>query len=375
MRFGTQAMNLAAIAVRALRGLGVNDPQKHIAVLKQGNISGVLVKRAPFSEEQLETLVSFAAQRKPRKDISIPIYDAAGVKLGSSVNLLYPRFTSPNLAYVRFFRAAQQGREREVLKSLGNPVSVPTDDKPYYILGHYLEKMRTHNDIHPALKLLITASAVIAIAALSLILLPMVTVKRRSKVQLSVLLRTLLYFFAIGAGFMLLEVGLIHKATVFVSTPGASVAVVLAALMVSSGIGARISDIVSWPMTKKIIFALLGLVCLSAIYRVGIGPLFDAFYGFPVWVRCIIAALTIAPAGFFMGWFFPLGLRISESASESLVPWAIAVNGFASVLGSLATLFLGVTIGLTGVFMVALVLYIIAVLGMLKLANQAQEGR
>jgi hypothetical protein len=72
-----------------------------------------------------------------------------------------------------------------------------------------------------------------------------------------------------------------------------------------------------------------------------------------------------------MGWFFPLGLGITARTSASLVPWAIAVNGFASVIGSLATLPLSLAFGFRTLFVLAALGYVVAVLVMMPLALRA----
>ncbi|MFW5740034.1 MAG: hypothetical protein ACOC1F_06675, partial [Myxococcota bacterium] len=102
---------------------------------------------------------------------------------------------------------------------------------------------------------------------------------------------------------------------------------------------------------------------------IGAGPLFDALFVLPAWGRWVAAALALAPGGFFAGWFFPVGLRVVGARSEALVPWAIAVNGFASVLGSLATLSLGVSFGFGTVFVIGLASYVVGVAVMLPVAR------
>jgi hypothetical protein len=181
----------------------------------------------------------------------------------------------------------------------------------------------------------------------------------------------LVYFFALGAGFMLLEVGLIHRTIVFVGSPGAAVSVVIASILSSSGLGSLASDRVRCSAARSLVFALVGLLAVGAFYQFGASAVFDALFRLPTWARGLTASLALAPAGFFAGWFFPVGLRVASARSEALVPWAIAVNGFASVLGSLATLSLGVSFGFRRVFLVALVGYVLAVFLVLPVALRA----
>ncbi|MBW2278051.1 MAG: hypothetical protein JRF63_11190, partial [Deltaproteobacteria bacterium] len=246
----------------------------------------------------------------------------------------------------------------------------PTDDRPYYMLHQWMRSTSARQGAHPTVRLLVVSTAVIALASLILIVLPVFSLRRRRRTSLGALASVSLYFFCLGTGFMLLEVGLIHRAMVFVGTPGASVAVVLASILISSGLGSRVSDLVAWSATRRILTALTGLVLVGLCYHFGAGPLFDALFSWPTWARCVAAAVAIAPAGFCMGWFFPVGLRVAGDRFAGLVPWAIAVNGFASVIGSLLTFFLGVAIGFGGVFTVALGLYLLAALVYLPLTRK-----
>jgi hypothetical protein len=238
-------------------------------------------------------------------------------------------------------------------------------------MGVWLASLRHEHATHPALRLLVVASIVIAGAALLLILVPVFPLARGAAGRRRIMIGTSVYFFGLGAGFMLLEVGLIHQALVFVGTPGASVAVVLSSIMIASGLGSRFADGRAWGAPRRLLAALAGLIVAGTAYRFGAGPAFDVLFWLPIPGRCVVAALLIAPVGFFMGWFFPTGLRVAGVSFSRLVPWAIAINGFASVIGSLCTFFLGIALGFGGVFAIAMALYAVAVASYLPLARAA----
>ena len=58
-----------------------------------------------------------------------------------------------------------------------------------------------------------------------------------------------------------------------------------------------------------------------------------------------------------------------ETTTSSLSPWAYGVNGFASVLASLAAIPLSIGIGFTGTFQVGALTYLLA-LGAFALADR-----
>ncbi len=349
MRFGDQPSRLSSIAAQALLELGIPGPGRCIVALRQTNLAGILVKLEPFSDEEIATLREFASREK-KSCLSIPHYDFAGVQLSAPVEMIYPASSS------------------------APKIQPPTDDRPFYALSEMIGSARNGGSSRPALGLLTATTCGLGAIALALIFLPALSIQRRTKTGPRHLLGVGAYFIGIGAGFVLLEVGVIHRASAFVGTPGAVVAVVISAILVSAAVGARVADFVSWPMHKRALFALAGLLALSAAHKLGAGPLFDLLFGLPLWARCIVAALTIAPSGFFVGWFFPLGLRAAKSFGNALVPWAIAVNGLASVIGSLSTWLLLVLLGFSGVFLIALLLYTVAAASLFGLRRQIKDN-
>ncbi len=360
-RFGNEAISLSAIAASALRRLGVVHPEDHIAALRQDRMSGALIKKEPWTQEEIGTILSMEDRQKATA-LMIPHYDSVGLRLGVPIQVLWPSSgRTPDPSYVTFFEAMASGNEKQALKDLGIPFIVPTDDRPYYMMGYWMTLLDRAQPYNPLPRLISVTSSVTAAAALILILIPVVWLRRRPEAKFGHMLPVLVYFFALGAGFMLLEVGLINRMVVFVGTPGATVSVVLASILVSSSIGSRASGMVPWPLHVRLWAALGGLLVVGLVQAFAGEAILDPFFGLPMWARALLAALLLSPAGFFMGWFFPRGLGITASRAPSLVPWAIAVNGFASVIGSLSTLILGMALGFRFLYVLALAGYVVAV--------------
>ena len=72
--------------------------------------------------------------------------------------------------------------------------------------------------------------------------------------------------------------------------------------------------------------------------------------------RMALSALLIAPAGFFMGMPFPKG----ASRRPALVDWAFAVNGSASVIGSVLIVLVASSYGFSIGLGLALLVYLAA---------------
>jgi hypothetical protein len=70
-----------------------------------------------------------------------------------------------------------------------------------------------------------------------------------------------------------------------------------------------------------------------------------------------------------MGWFFPNGMRaIMHHSREGLIPWAWAINGFASVISGTLGVIIALNSGLTAVALSGLACYGIAVAAMSRTA-------
>ena len=95
--------------------------------------------------------------------------------------------------------------------------------------------------------------------------------------------------------------------------------------------------------------------------------IFDALLGAALALRVAVSIALLVPLGLVLGSFFPLGVRIAERVEPRLVPWAWAVNGCATVVGTLLAVMAGMTWSFTWVGVLALTIYAIGV-GTLVLA-------
>jgi hypothetical protein len=70
----------------------------------------------------------------------------------------------------------------------------------------------------------------------------------------------------------------------------------------------------------------------------------------------------------------PLGIRIAERANPRLVPWAWAVNGCATVIGTLVAVIAGMSSSFTAVTLLAVGVYAAGVLALL-VSERGVRGR
>jgi predicted membrane-bound spermidine synthase len=169
-----------------------------------------------------------------------------------------------------------------------------------------------------------------------------------------------LYFLAIGAGYILIEVALIQKFVLFLGHPTYALTVVIFSMLVSSGVGSFLSRKLVDDRNGRLVAALAIVAALVGVLAAIVQPVLTAGVGLPLVVKMIAAVIMIAPAGFVMGIPFPTGLRLLEQRHEPSVRWAWSLNAAASVLGSVSALVLALYLGLVETLLIGGGLYLCA---------------
>lgn len=174
----------------------------------------------------------------------------------------------------------------------------------------------------------------------------------------------LAYFLTLGIGFMFVEMALIQRLVFFLANPVYAVAVVLAGLLLVSGLGSGwAASLVAqgYSMTRLASMAAFGVAAIAAIYAFGLYPALRPLLDLPLAARVAVACAVMLPLAT-MGMLFPLGLRHLGRVHAELLPWAWAINGCASVLAtSLATL-VALGAGLAVMLLAATGCYLVAAL-------------
>ena len=196
---------------------------------------------------------------------------------------------------------------------------------------------------------------VIAVAAFLLALLPLAYAGRRVQSRRRAA-SYMGYFMLLGAGFMFIEIGLIHRTAILLGNPGLTVAVVLCAVILSTGLGSLISNR-AFAAGLTIRAASLGVVAYALLAALLAPALVSALMAAGLAVKIAAIALIIAPGGILMGQLFPQGLVRAQAEDRTLVPWAWAINGaMSATVAGLAPLVAQVT-GFAALFVIGAALY------------------
>lgn len=356
-----EALRVVSVAMDALHRLGVANPARNFIVASQGSLDEdgipvvVLAKKTPFTAEE-ESAVRAHLDKYYELDSlylpSEPEHNPFSDLIASNDPYAFAQSYAYNVA----------------------PVS---DNTPFFfftlkarqILGEQGLRAGIDWKVNLGVLVLLLVLVISLVAVLVFLILPLALKSgalRQSPVPL-------LYFVAVGLGYILVEIAFIQRFVLFLGHPTYALTVVIFLLMLSSGAGSLFSRV--WlPRTEQAWLPLALVVAALAADVVFLPGRLAALVGLGFNYRLLISAILLAPLGFVMGMPFPTGLRALASAPapefpsgqarpENAVEWAWAMNAAASVLGSVLAMVIAIQFGLNatlasgaGAYLLALVL-------------------
>jgi hypothetical protein len=170
-------------------------------------------------------------------------------------------------------------------------------------------------------------------------------------------LRLLAFFSALGIGFISIEVALLQKLTLLLGQPVYSLTVTLFSLLIFTGLGSLYLAPRFAAGTRSIWLIPAGIALYLALFNLGSGAVVSAAIGAELPWRIAVAVLMLAPLGVLLGVPFAYGLRVANEYDPQLIPWAWAINGCLSVVGSILTVVISMNFGFTVVLWSASVVY------------------
>lgn len=245
-----------------------------------------------------------------------------------------------------------------------------TDDRPFFFynlrlgdaLRFWAPETRTENAAYFSL----LVSLVLVTVLTALLIGPSLRgLDRRRGVPRALSAREVLYFAAVGAGFMLAEITLVQRMTVVLGHPTHAFTTVIAGLLCWSGLGSRLSD--RWTAKggararlRRTGLLLVAVLVLAQWLPAAVGAVTA---GAPRVITIAFALLALAPLGLLMGAMFPAGLAAvgRRDTGAQAVPWAWGVNGAAGVLAGVVAVVIAVLFGFTAAWALAIAAYLAAV--------------
>lgn len=319
-----------ALLLSALQSAGISDPEAHLIAYRGMRTASMIACRRPIALEEYHMAQAFL-EENAFDPIFFPGLDASQ----------FNRFNQlPEDLYAEIFLNLLRD-PHETLSSYRFNLHPPSDDRPFFfhffrwkqipevlaMLGRIWQPFGGSGYL-----VLLALLALMALLALPLGLAPLLLFRRRrSSFRLDRKMPA--YFAFLGAGYLMVEIPLIHKMTLLLDRPAPALAAVLFGMLLSSGLGSYFSPKIRLRASLGVLVGLLIALNISLDYALSFAMPYNAV------TRFAFAALLVAPPGFLMGIPFASGLRELERGAPGTIPWAWAINGAISgVIGVIAAI-------------------------------------
>ncbi|MCW8803038.1 MAG: hypothetical protein OQK57_01475, partial [Ignavibacteriaceae bacterium] len=340
----------------------IENPVEHITAIKNWNTILFLIKKDPLNFSEIDSIRSFCERMN---------FDP--VILPGITNEERDRFNKlqDKSLYSMFDRILLSNEEKEKLYS-EYPFNIKpaTDNQPYFSQFLQWKTIPLLADLfgnqsvpffEVSYLILYLTFIQITILAFLLIIIPLFKLGFKGGKKI----RTLAYFSGLGIGYIFIEIILIQRFTLYFGNVIYAAALVVCLMLTSSGFGSLVSQKIT-PKPYRI-FLIVSIIIISfIIYAIFLSGWLRTTVGFSLTVKIILSFLWIAPPAFFMGMPFPLGLKLTSSSNDSLVPWAWGINGVFSVISAVLATIIAVELGFIWVMVFAIGAYSIVLASNIK---------
>ncbi len=357
-RLPREALRVVSVAMRALHSLGVANPSRNFIVASQGSLDEdgipvvVLAKKRAFTPEE-ESAVLAHFKKYPE---------------------LAPLYLPSSPAKNPFAELIASNNPHQFAQSYSYNVAPVSDNAPFFfftlkpgqIFEEGLQRQGIDWKVNLGVLVLILVLVISLAAVLAFLILPL-ALQGGWQSPLP-----LLYFVAVGLGYVLVEIAFIQRFVLFLGHPTYALTVVIFLLMLSSGAGSLFSR--RWLPRTGLAWMPITLVIAALLVDVFFLPNWlEAWVGLGLYSRMAVSGLLLAPLGFVMGMPFPTGLRAlavgpvvdvpsGATSEDNAVEWAWAMNAAASVLGSVLAMVIAIQFGLTVTLASGATAYLLALL-------------
>jgi hypothetical protein len=367
--FPVYALRVLATARAALLAAGIEDPAAHVIVYRSAWGARILLSNRPWDAARIATLRKFSDERS--FDVSwYPGMDSVAAR-GSIYNDL-PAVSFANGEVTSDGPDDSIADEaRPVLANTPTPsrsafnLAPITLDRPFFYAVLRLDQLNTilqrleilpQTEIGALVNLAVLAQAVVIAV---LVLLVPLAAPRRLRLPEFGLLRLIVYFPALGLGFLFIEIFLIEKASLWLNDRTSGFALVLTGMLIFSGLGSMMADRLE-RARQGIIIAGIVIICWCGIALTGLQPVILATLDLPWIIRACLVLAVLAPVSLALGLPFPLGL--ARTGSSAMLPWAWGLNGAFSVVATPLANLIAREAGFSRVLLSAAILYVVALM-------------
>jgi predicted membrane-bound spermidine synthase len=337
----------------------------------------ILVKLEPFTAEELAVVRSIAMNRLP--------VNYAPPSLMGDVDKVPGLASQPKTRRLieEFVATAPEARD-DYYASFPYKVAPVSDNRPFYAnwrrigvdveqvpgrMTEELDHIVSEKEYIPRLPL--THAAQIAILLEAAILAALFLIfplwKFRSDgIRTSAQKFAMLYFLSLGLAFIWVEVVFLKTFILFLGSPVYSIAVVLFAMLIFAGLGSFYSERLRGGLRQRLTKVGAAIVLVSLAVAFAYPAVLDQFLGLSLLGRALVSVALIAPVGFVLGMPFPVGLGVLAKSSPQSIPWAWAMNGYATVVGISSAALIAMSTGFAILVLLSLAVYALGFVALLR---------
>ncbi|MCB8879281.1 hypothetical protein ACELLULO517_03470 [Acidisoma cellulosilytica] len=372
--FPVYALRMMATIRAGLLQAGIADPGAHVIVYRSAWNVRLLIAKSPFDSARIKTLRKFCDDR------SFDVSFFPGIDVASLRDDIYN-----DLPAISFSKGEVESGGQADDSIADEAVAVmngqPTDsarefdlrpatlDRPMFFdilrldhLGTILKRLEIlpQQELGPLINIAVLAQAFVV--ALIVLLLPLAAPRRIGRARAPIG-RALLYFPALGLGYLFIEIALIGEASLYLDDVTTAFALVLSGMLIFSGLGSMAAN------RMRLRFAWLVILALLILTLVALPAIMLATIGWPMPLRLLVLLILLAPLSLALGQPFPMGLGEAGKTGAGFLPWAWALNGAFSVIATPLANLIATELGFRWLILAALLLYGVAWLSFPKTAD------
>lgn len=324
---------MIALSIEVLKEFGFKDYRSSLFLAKERGLAMLLTKKGIFTREEIDNLIKYCEDK--------------------GFEVLYSPYHNYENPYTKLINKDYKD------------IVIPTDDRPFYYYNlskkDFLRSFFSQNDRFEEMGMEILKFFLVISMFFTFLLLFLPLMVKRTRINIPITKGYLigLYFFLLGISYVLIEIIFIKSFSLFLETPMYSMIFVTSTMLFSSALGSLFSKgIKDFKVMKKFFMALILLLYLSGFMLSSINQILYL----NLFLKIIITLIFVGIPSFFMGIPFPFLLNFLGKREEALIPWAMAVNSSASVLGSFFCLISVVNLGFKNSFYLGSTLYFLAFL-------------
>ena len=334
----SEAGRTLSLTVAALLSMGKTSPADHIAMVTSGRVATLLVSNSPFSVADLQKIQEVCRQK--------------GFNL-----VLMPGKESTSALLNRIVHSRSMKELNSAIIHSDLDLTPSTDANPFFfnqlrlknLFKAFTEAAGVIRGNSIATVVLLALIVCLTVLVLATVIIPLIIAPRhvnQERKQSHGFWFGALYFSLIGAGFMLVEIALLQRFSIFLGHPVYSLGVLLFSMILFTGIGSFISEYL--PLTRRpwvlsypflAVFVILGIRMISP-------PVMNSLQTAGMPGRILASVCLIGPLGIVLGFFFPTGMKVIEKSLGAQSPWFWALNGIMGVFCSALAVFISIYVSI-----------------------------